>query len=404
MLLSSAGRRHRASSRHVHITEVRLIRLSASLPDRLRRQTLRSVRMQDLYGPIERLESHDRVTRQYLQLLTDEGHEATYGPITEPALASIRSGLASIVLGADPERHTLLWERMMRSERHLRSGHGMLGLSAIDNALWDLRGRIDGAPVHHLLGGSTRDRVPCYVSTLGLSHDHDQMKDAATELAETYPAQKWFFSAGPAQPTQALTDSVALAATLRATLGPDYPLMFDAVMAWDMPLAREWSRRVSDLRPTWLEEPFPAYDKASYNQLASEVDVPLAAGEHIYGRWEASEWLATGCLAYLQCDPEWCGGVSEFVRIAALASVTPTLLVPHGANIHAALHLAIALPPSITPRIEWLLELAEERAFFERDPVMPDDGAFELPTRPGFGIELEKAKADEIDVWTQTTE
>lgn len=380
------------------ITGVEIIRLTARLPEPLRRVRQRSVRVQDLYDRSDPNEYHDNVCHHYVKLHTDEEDFGLYGPVDTTALASIREGLARVIIGSDPTAHNLVWERMLRSERHLRTGHGMLGISVLDNALWDLRGRIQGRPVLELLGGATRQQVPAYASTLGYSHEHDALSTRSRELAAEFPAQKWFLRIGPAERTEALSASVELVKTLRQAVGPDYPLMFDAVMGWDLALAEAWCRRVAALEPTWLEEPFPAYDLSSY-EILSRGTVPLAAGEHVYGRWEASTWLRSGALRYLQCDPEWCGGVSELVRIAALCSTSGTVLVPHGANIHAALHVVASQPPWLAPYVEFLIDLADERAVFERHPVVPVNGAFDLPTAPGFGIEIDLTAAEEVSTW-----
>lgn len=381
------------------IREVEIIQARAQLPDRLRRVRQRSVRVQDLYDSTDPSEYHDSVCHHYIKLLTDDDCHAMYGPISAAALPSIRDGLASVVVGSDPNQHNLTYERMLRSERHIRTGHGLMGVSALDNALWDLRGRMSGKPVYQLLGGATRQRIPAYASTLGYSHEHEALISRSQALAAEFPAQKWFLRSGPVDRNNALTSSIELAETLRGVVGENYPLMFDAVMGWDLALAEAWWRRVSDVEPTWLEEPFPAYDLSTY-KIFARSGVPLAAGEHIYGRWEANTWLQTGALRYLQCDPEWCGGVSELVRISTLCSAYGTVLVPHGANIHAALHVVASQPPWLAPYVEFLIDLAEERALFERDPVVPSHGTFDLPTRPGFGLELNLEMADDVDIWT----
>lgn len=388
----------------VRITDVEITRLEAALPDALRRVRQRSVRMQDLYERSDPTEYHDRVVCHYVTLVTDSGAHGVYGPIDRAALGSIRNGLADVLIGSDPLRQNLLWERMLRSERHLRTGHGLMGVSALDNVLWDLRGRHYDQPVYELLGGATRPTVPAYASTLGYSHEADEVARRASELATSFTAQKWFFAHGPREGDKALQDSVALAQRLRSTVGDGYPLMFDAVMGWDLALAEAWCRRVADVGPTWLEEPFPAYDLGSYRALASRTSVPLAAGEHVYGRWEARSWIDHDVLRYLQCDPEWTGGVSELCRIATLCSASGVILVAHGANIHAALHVTASLPPWVAPYVEWLIDLVDERALFERQPLAPTNGEFMLPTRSGFGIELAFDRADAFSTWSATRE
>lgn len=368
----------------MRINTIEVHELKAPRPQNLPRPQHRTGQMADLYDQALPVQSESRIRRLYLRVGTDVGIAGLYGPIDEAAADVIKATLADVVLGSNPLAINLLHERMLRCNRHIRTGQGSIGRSAIDNVLWDIRGRALETPVYELLGGATRTRVPAYASTLGCSHDKEELTERSKALACEYPAQKWFFAPRAADPARALQAAVELAELLRASVGADYPLMYDAVMSWDLHLARAWA----PTEPTWLEEPFPAYNMSSYRLMSESTSVPLAFGEHLYNRWEANGWLQSRTLEYLQCDPEWCGGTSESVRIATLCSTNSIRFVPHGHNLHAALHLVASQPPWLSPYVEYLTELADARHFFERQPPKPVGGSFDMPTIPGFGIEL----------------
>ena len=341
-----------------------------------------------------------RVEAVYIRATADSGAVGIYGPIDAAAAFVVAEGLRDLVLGTDPLAGNRAWDRMARSDRHSRHGHVMMGISAVDNVLWDLRGKHFGVPVWQLLGGPTRADVPAYASTLGSSHEPDALAARSGALAaEGFGAQKWFLAHGPGDGPDGLRRNVALVERLRERLGPDYPIMFDAFMGWDRGYATRFARAVEPLAPAWLEEPFGPEQLEAYADLRSRTAVPIAAGEHLYGRFEVQRYLQAGALDVVQSDPEWCGGVSELVRIATVASLHDVPVIPHGHGLHAALHVVASQPPSTCPMAEYLLHVMPGRHHFELDPPVPVGGSFRLPEKPGFGIELDEAKVEEERVW-----
>jgi L-alanine-DL-glutamate epimerase-like enolase superfamily enzyme len=170
--------------------------------------------------------------------------------------------------------------------------------------------------------------------------------------------------------------------------------MFDAFMSWDVPHAQAWCTAVEHLRPDWLEEPFAPGDIESYARLQAGTRVPLATGEHFYDRYDMLPFLIRRLLGVVQCDPEWCGGVTELARMADLADSFGVPLVPHGHGLHAALHVVASRSPQVCPRLEYLYLVEGERHWFEVDPPQPRNGHFQLPTAPGFAIELDPSRVE----------
>jgi len=133
----------------------------------------------------------------YLRLLTDSGVEGWYGPIDKEAAIVVDQQLRSFVMGRDPLAGEALWDQMQRGNRHSRASHYMMAISAIDNAIWDLRGRYFETPVYRLLGGPTRSNVECYASMLGHSIEPEKARAKALEFqGKEFRYQKWFIPYG----------------------------------------------------------------------------------------------------------------------------------------------------------------------------------------------------------------
>ena len=219
----------------------------------------------------------------YLRITTRQGPQGLYGPVDPVAAWPLARVLAPFLAGQDALAHAALWDKMARLDRHSRHGHLKMAISAVDNALWDLRGRAFDAPVWQLLGGSGRASVPAYVSTLGAPHDDASVRALARELADAgFAGQKWFLAHSRADGAAGMRANIILAEVVRDAVGPGVPLMFDSFMSWDLPYAIGWCQAVADTRPAWLEEPFAPGQVAGYAALRDKTSIPLAAGEHLH--------------------------------------------------------------------------------------------------------------------------
>ena len=275
----------------------------------------------------------------------------------------------------------------------------MMALSAVDNALWDVRGRYFETPVYQLLGGPTREEVRVYGSCLGYTVEKGKAGPRARQLYDQgFLHQKWFMAYGPGQGNEGLKRCIELVEELRDALGFDGQIMFDAYMAWDMPFALEWAKAVEQYRPYWIEEAFPPNRLESFVQLSQSTAIPVATGEHFYNRWEVVDFLKAGAIQIVQADPEWCGGVSELVKICHLASSFGAKVFPHGHNIHAALHVVASQSPEVCPLVEYLINHVGYKLHFQKDPPLTENGILPLPRKPGFGIELDTDKIENQEV------
>lgn len=333
----------------------------------------------------------------YLKLHSDSGVAGLYGPIDNEAALFVDQFFRRPLIGQDPFAGEAFWDRMFRASRHSRGSHYLMALSAADNALWDLRGRLLGLPVYRLLGGE-RDKVRAYASCLGFSQEPDALRSKARALkGEGYRHQKWFvWDRGPKFGPEGVHQDAEVVRLLREAVGDDVDLMFDAYWTWDLQYALAWTRRVEQYNPRWIEEPFQSANLDAFIELSHETSIPVATGEHFYGRWDVHEFLKNDAIMVVQADPEWCGGVSELVKICTLASMHGVNVIPHGHSIHAAMHVVASQPIEICPLVEYLIQKMSTYYDLEKDPPHPVNGMLQLPDRPGFGIELDEAKIEDI--------
>jgi L-alanine-DL-glutamate epimerase-like enolase superfamily enzyme len=331
----------------------------------------------------------------YAEIVTDAGVSGLFGPIQEWQAFHVSHTLRPFLIGRDPLATELLHDQMIRMDRHGRSGMFMTAVSVVNNALWDLKGKVYGQPIYRLLGGPTRAAVPAYVSMLGYSTQPKDVTALAQEYkAQGYTAQKWFFRYGPADGAAGIEQNLAMAQAARDAVGPHYQLMFDAFMGWDLNYAMTMAKELEGLRPTWLEEPFPPERVGEFRRLRAATTVPIATGEHVYTRWQTKELLVNEAVDVLQNDPDWAGGITEQVKLCALTSSFEVPLIAHGHSLLAALHVAGAQSPAAVPRVEYLVRAQETKQYFHRVIYRPEKGDVTLPTLPGLGIELDDAKIE----------
>lgn len=341
------------------------------------------------------------LTQYYVRIRTKGGLEGLYGLVDPEAVPTILGPLRTLLIGQDALAVERLWDQMYRSNRHSRASHYMMAISYLDNALWDLRGRYFDAPVFRLLGGPTQNPVPVYGSCLGFSIEPAVAAKRAAQLKQDgFVNQKWFLGYGPSDGAQGMDLNVELVRSLREAVGDDVQLMFDAYQGWDLQYALEWSRKVEQYRPYFLEEAAPVADLESFIRLSKATSIPLATGEHFYNRWEVEQFLKADALHYIQADPEWCGGVSEVVKICTLASAHGTKVIPHCHNVHAALHIVASQSPAVCPMGEYLINYVPDKVYFMKDPLLTTNGWVKLPDKPGFGIELDPAKIEKQEALT----
>jgi L-alanine-DL-glutamate epimerase-like enolase superfamily enzyme len=331
----------------------------------------------------------------YLIIRTGQGSQGVYGPVDREAAVVIQQQLTRFLMGKDALAGETVWDQLYRANRHFRSSHPMLAISAVDNCLWDLRGRVFNAPVYRLLGGPTRASVEAYGSCLGFSVEPVAAARKSAELKQQgFRHQKWFMANGPGDGPEGIRKSVDLVRVLRDSVGDEVHLMFDAYMGWNLDFAISWAKQAEKFNPRWIEEAFLPDKLEAFAALSRATSIPVATGEHFYGRWETKRFLEARAITVVQADPEWCGGVSELVKICHIASTYDAQVIPHGHSLHAALHVVASQSPATCPLVEYLISKMRSYYHFERRQLAVVNGRIELPEAPGFGIEFDPAKVD----------
>ena len=351
---------------------------------------------QDYEGEVQTASDALPIVAYFVQIETDQGVIGIGGPVPESVAFIVGRRLRAMLVGRDPIAHEMLWDQMHRLMVHGRQGDAMLAISAVDCALWDLKGRWLNQPVYRLVGGPTRPSVPAYVSMLGFAVlDSGRVRERALEFKQRgYVAQKWFFRHGPMSGPEGMRKNVELVRVLRETLGEDDDIMLDCWQSMEPTYVVALAERIAEFRPRWLEECCMPDRIDSYRAIKEKISIPLSGAEHEYTRWGFKRFIDAKALDILQPDIYWAGGFSETLKIAAYATVHDLITIPHGHSTPAGIHFSVTQSPIHTPYQEYLHKWNEIHQHFLAHPVKPVHGDIHVPDRPGFGMDLDPAKIE----------
>ncbi|MQA02667.1 MAG: mandelate racemase/muconate lactonizing enzyme family protein [Streptosporangiales bacterium] len=282
-----------------------------------------------------------------VKVTTDDGlvgwGEAHHGRAPGTIAHLINSNLKHLVVGMSATDVAGVWQRLYRM--HF-SSHGLgagtaIAMSGIDMALWDVRGKAVGWPLYRLLGGAARE-IPAYAGgvSLGYAEPGELIDEMRPSVEAGYRAVKVRIGDSPDR-------DLARVAAVRDAFGDDLVILTDANTGYSVADARAAIPGLVEHGVSWLEEPFPPHDYRSYQTASSYGPIPLAAGENHYTRFEFHRLITDGAVSILQPDLSKTGGVTEVMRIAALASAWKLSINPHtassGLNMAATIHLLAAI-------------------------------------------------------------
>jgi len=303
-----------------------------------------------------------------------------------------------LILGSTPLEQEKLWQSMyLRSLDHARSGVLLSALSAIDIALWDLKGKILSQPISVLLGGRRRDSVKAYATGLYFT-DCDNLTARLADEAETYKQQG--FTAVKMKVGLGVDQDVRNVRAAREAIGPDVALMIDANHAFSFREALRLAEELERSDITWFEEPLTPEDYEGYRELRKRSRIPIAAGECEYLRFGFLRLFRRRCVDIAQPDPCATGGFTETKKIVDLAQAFGVDFAPHcwGSCIAVAtsLHLLsnYAPCPGRLFNREPILELDRTQNPFREELGSPkftlNQGKVQVPDGPGLGIEIDE--------------
>ncbi|MQA06990.1 MAG: L-rhamnonate dehydratase [Pseudonocardiaceae bacterium] len=302
----------------------------------------------------------------------------------EPGAYIVERHLSRFLEGAPVHQVERIWDQMYSATLYYgRKGLVLNVISAIDLALWDLLGKLRGEPVYALLGGPVRDEQVFYATTA--------RPDLAQKLG--FIGGKMPIRHGPAEGADGMAQTVQRFASMRDAVGTDFWLMADCWMSLDLDYATRLGLALREHGLRWIEEALSPDDYWGYAELRDRLpaDVLVTTGEHEATRWGFRLLLEMGCADIIQPDVNWCGGMTELLKISALADSRGVLVVPHGSSVYSY-HFAITRHNS--PFSEFLMmhpEATEVVPMFSPlllDEPVPVDGRLRLSDTPGFGVRL----------------
>jgi galactonate dehydratase len=348
----------------------------------------------------------------FVEVETDEGVSGL-GECTEyignPHLVRGLEAVKPLVIGTDPRHIEEIWQRLFHAYSNLNSrGYISHLISAIDIALWDIRGKTLGVPIYELLGGPVREAVSLYthVPDAWQSTDLDAMVAAARQAKETgylaiktdpFPQQENPSNSpfkGAAQVEylgpEAIAKSVQWMEALRAAVGPHFELLVDAHGRFDVASAIKACHALQHIDLVWFEEPTHVESDNALRQVRENTNVPLCVGERHFTRWDYWQLLNDRLVDYVMPDVAWCGGISEWRRIAAMAEVQYIRVSPHDAlgpiALAASFQLSMATPNLY--RQECLHTWFPHMESLITPMLDIRDGSIHPNGQPGLGIEL----------------
>jgi len=339
-----------------------------------------------------------------VEVETDEGVVGLGNAALAPPIAKqiVDLYLAPLVVGQDPFDTEYLWQRMYRATHAWgRKGIGMAAISAVDIALWDVMGKATGLPVFKLLGGRTKERIPCYASKLYRTDLDEMQREAQSYLDAGFDAMKMRFGYGPADGPAGVRRNLDAVRAVREVIGEDVDLMLECYMGWNLDYARRMLPKLESFQPRWLEEPVLADDIAGYAELNAMNVVPIAGGEHEFTVHGFRDLLDRRAVSVIQYDTNRVGGITAARKVNALAEAHGVPVIPHAGQMHNY-HLTMSTLAS--PMSEYFpvhdVEVGNELFYylFEGDP-RPEGGFIDLDDdTPGLGLKLSQAYVDDFAV------
>ncbi|HEY1474485.1 MAG TPA: mandelate racemase/muconate lactonizing enzyme family protein [Pseudolabrys sp.] len=319
-----------------------------------------------------------------VQVMTDDGIEGigvtTFGGKIVKTLKTAVEQFGELIVGEDPlADHPGAY---LRAAIHNNGPEGIvsLALAALDTALWDIRGKAADVTVAKLLG-ATRDRVPAYASgALVRTSPLDTLEKAAAALiAKGFTQMKTQMAVDGLNPAQEIERIRAV----RNVVGPDINLMVDINQRWSVHQAISIGRRIEDVGLGWLEDPTARNDYQGLAEIARALDMPVCAGEYLYGTEGHRQTLAHHSVDIVMIDMLRAGGVTQWMKIAAMAEAFNRPVVSHLLP-EFQVHLVAAAPNGLVLEyMPWTWRLFE-------NPPLPEKGEVKVPAAPGFGLTFDK--------------
>ena len=339
-----------------------------------------------------------------VEIATDTGQVGIGNAALSPRVTKqvIDLYLKPLLLGQNPFDSEYLWQTMYRQTLAFgRKGIGMVAISAVDIAIWDILGKATGQPVFRLLGGRTKRKIPVYASRLYSQPLEALAKEAQQYKDQGYRAMKLRFGWGPVDGAAGMQRNLDLVRTVREVIGYEIDLMADAYMGWTLDYARRIIPLLERYQLRWLEEPVIADDIAGYAALKAMNRIPIAGGEHEFTLYGFRTLLDLKAVDYIQFDTNRVGGLTQARKIAALAEAYSVPVIPHAGQMH---NFHVVMASLNSPMAEFFpvvdVEVGNELFWyiFKGEPL-PQDGFIHLDENlPGLGLTIDEQALKQFNV------
>ena len=335
-----------------------------------------------------------------VEIFTDDGLVGIGNAALSPRITKqvIDFYLKPLLIGADPWDIEFLWQHMYRKTMAFgRKGIGMVAISAVDIALWDILGKSAKQPVYRLLGGRTKPKIPVYASRLYSTPLDELASESKRYKDEGYQAMKMRFGWGPTDGAAGMQKNLDLVRTVRETVGDGVDIMADAYMGWNLDYAKRMIPRLEEFNLRWLEEAVIPDDIHGYAELKKHGRVPIAGGEHEFTLYGFRELIEARAVDYIQFDTNRVGGITQARKIAALAEAHSIPVIPHAGQMH---NYHVTMSSYGAPISEYFpkvpVEVGNELFWyiFDGEPVAENGYVNLSDTAPGFGLTLKAPDAN----------
>ena len=356
------------------ITDVRTIRLRAEIPSAgqvFSRSGIRNSRSANL------------VQVETDKAITGLGSCSGNGELIEFIVANV---LKPLLIGMDPTEIDAIWDKA-----YVRGGHkefgtrgiGVVALSGVDIALWDILGKVRGVPLYQLLGGKWRDKVPVYATAL-----YPEEPSRVAKRARGFAEQG--FHGVKIKVGFDLDQDIRIVRAVREELGKDFVIMTDANQGYTLDVALKAADAFAECGAYWLEEPLFVEDIEGHATLREKGKTPIAVGENLHMCYAFENFIARGAVDFIQPDVARAGGITEIRKITAMATKQKVPVSFHtwgdGVALAASVHLAAALQDCIVMELDYTYNPLREELLDE--PFTVENGYLIPPEKPGLGIEL----------------
>ncbi len=351
----------------------------------------------------------------FLKIETDAGISGWGEPVLEGKALSVEAmvhELSDYLIGKDPLLIEDHWQVMYRAGFYRGGGVHMSAIAGIDQALWDIKGKAAGLPVHALLGGKCRDSIKVY-SWIGGDRPADVAQNAKDVMARGFEAIK-LNGCEEMQivDTNAKVDAaVATIATIRDAVGYDLGIGVDFHGRVQKPMAKVLAKELEPFRLMFIEEPVLSENKEALRDIANHIATPIALGERLYSRWDFKSILQDGYVDIIQPDLSHAAGITECRKIASMAEAYDVALAPHCPlgpialaaclQVDAVSHNAFIQEQSLGIHYNKSNDILDY--LVNKDVFKYEDGAVAIPDGPGLGVEIDEdyvmSRSDEGHRW-----